>query len=382
MKKILLFSVLSAVILSLASCGNAHKKRVIPEDVLKRKATAYSGFRADESPDSGKYPTDAEITEDFKLLLKGGWSYIRLYNSGEGTDQLFRIIKNNNFDIKVHLGINIAGSKAESDKDNQAEIKRAIDYANKYKDIIAAVSVGNEAMDDWSARVPAKDIAEYIVQVRKSISQPVTTDDSTLPFLFGKEEETSYADAVEIVKVADFLSLHVYPSSDAPYPDTWEYKLTNVPENERASAMMKAAMDYVKKSIRDVRSAIKSKGLPDIPIIIGESGWKDKTKFPKPGQTNEDTLYCSTECYMVGAMNQKIYYDDLMNWVYGDGKDADSPLMAFWFEAFDEPWKNEDDHWGLFNVKREPKYVIWNTYPDLVPKGAKEPTMKDANYFR
>jgi len=44
------------------------------------------------------------------------------------------------------------------------------------------------------------------------------------------------------------------------------------------------------------------------------------------------------------------------------------------FEAFDEPWKGSPDpmdpekHWGLFTVDREPKKVMQQLYPELIPR--------------
>jgi hypothetical protein len=49
------------------------------------------------------------------------------------------------------------------------------------------------------------------------------------------------------------------------------------------------------------------------------------------------------EIHCAHPVNQKLFHDDLTSWVYGAAKDADSPLAAFYFEAFDEPWKGA---WG------------------------------------
>jgi hypothetical protein len=70
--------------------------------------------------------------------------------------------------------------------------------------------------------------------------------------------------------------------------------------------------------------------------------------------------------------------------VYGTKKDADSPLAAFYFEAFDEPWKGEwgDDHWGLFDVDRKSKYVIWDQFAAEKPAGAAAPKPEDAACYK
>ena len=44
--------------------------------------------------------------------------------------------------------------------------------------------------------------------------------------------------------------------------------------------------------------------------------------------------------------------NDLLDW------SRDTGILTFVFEAFDEPWKQSDDKWGLFNVQRQARFVI------------------------
>ena len=261
---------------------------------------------------------------------------------------------------------------------NRAEIDRAAALARAHERTVVAVSVGNEALDDWSSvRLPPAELAAYIRQVRSRVSQPVTTDDSWLPFVFGQDGATSYAEVVQVVRAVDFLSLHVYAFADAFYGG-WNWKQESVPEDKRARTMMDTAMAYTRASLGLVRAAIRERGL-DRPILIGEAGWKDTTKF-----TAADKPEDAIEAYFAHPVNQKMFYDDLTSWVYGAAKDADSPLAAFYFEAFDEPWKGAwgDDNWGLFDVNRRPKQVVRSAFPDLEPAHAMTYAEGDAVYFR
>ena len=52
-----------------------------------------------------------------------------------------------------------------------------------------------------------------------------------------------------------------------------------------------------------------------------------------------------------------MYYDRLMAWA-NEGRAGAGPKNVFYFEAFDEPWKGDDDGWGLFNVAREARYAL------------------------
>lgn len=50
---------------------------------------------------------------------------------------------------------------------NREEILRGIALANEYRDIVAAVVVGNEALEDWTDQlVPVEQVIAYVRQVR------------------------------------------------------------------------------------------------------------------------------------------------------------------------------------------------------------------------
>jgi exo-beta-1,3-glucanase (GH17 family) len=349
-------------------------RRQIPDDVLARKAIAYSGYRAEQSPETGTYPSEAEIREDLDLLTRGGWTFLRLFDSGTHAERVLKVIRDDHRDIKVALGIWIAGKKAEHDAENRDQIERCVALVSANDAIVASVSVGNETLDEWSSvRVPPAELAAYIGEVRARVNKPVTTDDMYLPFTLGQDGTTSYADVAQVARAIDYLSLHVYAFLDAPY-GSWDWKQTSVPEGYgRAAAMMNAALAYTEESIASVRAAMTSQGL-DLPIVIGEAGWKTS---PAKG-ADED----STEVFRAHAANQKMFYDRLMSWVYGAGKNAESPRAAFYFEAFDEAWKGDDNHWGLFDAKRNAKYVLWSAFPDRKPLGVPPVADTDAVYWK
>src|SRR5262249_23917292 len=173
----------------------------------------------------------------------------------------------------------------------------------------------------------------------------------------------------EVAKAVDFLSVHAYAYIDAPW--SWDWKQLGVPEGHgRDVAMMNGALAYTQACIKSVRTALASKGL-ERPIVIGEAGWKStNTRF-----TDKDANY------RAHPVNQKMFYDALTTWVYGAANDSNSPRTAFFFEAFDEPWKLEDDGWGLFDVNRKAKYVLWKDFPDLKPAEAMDYKDDDAVYY-
>lgn len=349
------------------TCSSIEGKRCLPEDVMHRHAIAYSGYRTGQDPRTETYPSKEEILEDLKLLEKGGWTLLRLFDSGVHGQRTVEVIAENDLDMKVQLGVWIDGPKETDDEANQIQIENGIALATEYEDIVISVSVGNEVLDDWSSvRTPPEDLAEYILQVRDEITQPVATDDMYIPF----QMQGQYAEVEQVIDVVDFLSVHVYAFIDAQW--SWAWKQLDVPDGpERAPAMMAEGFEYTKAAFKNVRTALMLKDL-DLPLVIGEAGWKSRPTKPAVE---------AGEAFRAHPVNQKIFYEQLMNWVYGEGRDADSPAGAFYFEAFDEPWKGQDDGWGLFSVDREAKFVIACDFPELVPEGEPAYTLDDAVYY-
>lgn len=330
--------------------------RSLPAALLA-KAVCYSGYRLGTSVDTRVLPTDAEVKQDLDLLVAQGFQAIRIYDPIGHGEQVLRVIAANSIALKVLLGVWISGPIATADAANQASITKAIEFANDsvYGPLIGAVSVGNETMVDWSFQpTPPADMKTYIGQVRSAITQPVGTDDNYEPFTFVNEWGVPYSSAADLEQVAravDFLALHTYALADPFYGDpygvvSWDWKQTGVAEGPgRAVAMMDAALAYTKKNLSDARAALAGKGI-QVPLVIGETGWTTTGKFVSNG---------------AHPVNQKMYYDRLESWVHGAGQDSSSPLGLFYFEAFDEPWKGGDNHWGLYSVDRTPKYVLSGT---------------------
>jgi exo-beta-1,3-glucanase (GH17 family) len=373
-----------AVLVGLAGCSSSGpgghggpdaavdaNRRAIPDEALARRAIAYSGYRMSESPEIQAYPSEQEIKEDLQLLIRGHWTFIRLFDCSVHAQRVLQVIKDNAFDIEVMSGVWIAGGKADHDQENRAEIERCVALDNQYKDIIVAVSVGNETLDSWSdVRTSPAELAAYITEVRGRVPQPVTTDDMFLPFTLVADSDADYSSVIEVAKVVDFLSLHIYAFVDAQY-DSWDWEQWSVAEgHERAVAMMNEAMRYTRSSIAEAAAAMAHNGL-SLPILIGEAGWKSAAT----GSSGDPT-----EVYRAHPVNQKMFYDSLVSWVYGAEKEASSPKAAFYFEAFDEPWKADDDGWGLFDTNRNAKYAIWDSFPERKPPGAPNYSDDDAVY--
>ena len=313
------------------------------EDLLLgvSEAICYSGFRSGQHPDRGDgalNPSYEETLEDLKILSeKANFKLIRVYDSGENSELVLRVIKENNIQIKVMLGIWLQAELSnhltcswltepipddelqQNKKLNLIEIEKGIQLANKYPDIVIAINVGNEALVDWNDHKVATDtIISYVKLVQKSIKQPVTVADN---YKWWAEHGTELANAV------DFISIHIYP--------IWEGK--DIHEG----------LSYSIENFMEVQNA-----LPDVKIVITEAGWPSvASEFPNAASEEK----------------QQQYYNEFMLW------SKENNITTFIFEAFDEDWKGNpgnmtgaEKHWGLFKVDRKPKKVMQHLYMEKI----------------
>jgi len=343
LKKIVIILLLSVGVLSCESGfnkdGEVKKKtnqiQQEKSDLLAGISTAvcYSGFRTGQHPDRGegaKNPTDEQILEDLNILAQdANFKLIRLYDSGENSEAVLRLIKENNIDIKVMLGIWLKAELSnhescewltepipqkelnENKIANTVEIQKGIELANEYPEIVVAVNVGNEALVDWNDhKVDTDSIITYVKRVKNAIDQPVTV---------AENYEWWAASGKELAAACDFIAIHIYP--------VWEGKDIN------------EGLSYSIENIQKVRDS-----LPESIMVISEAGWATvSSEFAD--QANEE--------------NQLRYYNELMSWA------KEMNITTFFFEAFDEDWKGNPDnpmgaekHWGLYTVDREPKKVM------------------------
>jgi len=296
------------------------------------RAVAYSGFREGQHPDRGNgavNPSDSEILEDLRILVAHDFHLIRLYDSGENSATTLRIIREHQLPIRVMLGIWLdaeisnheacawlndpipADALAANRLKNEAEVKTAIDLANKYSDVVVAINVGNEALVGWTDHLmPLDRVIGFVREVKSGTSALVTVADNCDWWthegeLLGQE--------------VDFLGVHCYP--------LWE------------GETLDNALRYTSDKLTAVQAAIPGK-----PVALLEVGWATTaTEFGD----------------RAGEPQQKSYFEQLMEWV------AEHHTTAFFFEAFDEPWKGDpnnalgaEKHWGLFYENRKPKAAM------------------------
>ena len=295
-------------------------------------AICYSGFRDGQQP-GGLYPSYEEVKEDL-LILQKNWNYLRLYDCDEHAETVIQVIQKEHLDFKIMLGAYIEAEMnnfgcpwggavyteeqlAINRKKNDEKIQQLIDWANQFPDIIFSLSVGNEACVDWTDHyVPVQRVLEFTRKVKKLTKQPVTFCENYVPWL---------SKLKPLAAEVDFISIHTYP--------VWEYKHIH------------EAIEYTRENYEAVLAFY-----PDKPVVITEAGWATNSngRGIHPEHVNEG--------------NQKMYYEDLMNWA------EKNKILVFFFEAFDESWKGSADpdepekHWGLFKIDRTPKLLMKQHY--------------------
>lgn len=292
------------------------------------RAICYSGFRDGQQPGAA-YPSYDEIKEDL-LILQPYWQYLRLYDCDQHAETVLEVIKKEQLDFKIMQGAFIEAEmnnfgcpwgggvyeeeQLEKNKQlNLQKIKKLIQLANQYPEIIFSLSVGNEACVDWTDHyVPVNKVMEYAQLVKQSAKQPVTFCENYVPWLNKLKP---------LAGIVDFISIHTYP--------VWEYRHIH------------ESIDYTRENYESVSGLYPGK-----PVVITEAGWATNSngRGIHPENVNEE--------------NQKMYYEDLMEW------SQNNKALTFFFEAFDENWKGSPDpdepekHWGLYYANRRPKLAM------------------------
>lgn len=328
------------------SCQQKEENSILKqnkEDLLNgvSRAVCYSGFRSGQHPDRGDgavNPSYEEVLEDLMILAhKNNFQLIRVYDSGENSEMVLNVIRDNNINIKVMLGIWLRAELSNHEtcewlnepipedilqknkQLNLEEIEKGITLANKYNDIVVAVNVGNEALVDWNDhKVDTDTVISYVKKVKSAIEQPVTV----------AENYKWWADhGAELAKEVDFLAVHIYP--------VWEGK--DIDEG----------LSYSIDNLKEVKRA-----LPESKMVISEAGWAS---------------IASEFGDRASEKKQLRYYNEIMSLA------KEMNITTFFFEAFDEDWKGNPDnplgaekHWGLFTVDRKPKEVMKSDYKHLL----------------
>jgi len=351
------------------------------------QAISYGGYRL-KTRDS--QPTIPQLKQDLKILDALNIKVLRTYNVRlPHASNVLKAIKelkaeDPDFEMYVMLGAWIDCKNAWTDMPvnhyeeaeyNEDEIKRAMDLANMYPDIVKVIAVGNEAMVKWATSyfVQPNVILKWVNYLQDQKKQGnldkdlwITSSDNFASW-GGGGAEYHVPDLEELLKAVDFLSIHTYPMHDTHYnPVFWGV----LPKEKSKSNtvildnVMNRSLNYAVSQYDSVVSYMSSIGVKK-PVHIGETGWASVS----------NGHYGSKGSKACDEYKQALFYNKMREWT------TQNNISCFYFEAFDEPWKDyyndkgSENHFGLFTVDGKAKYVLW----EQVDEGTFNNLKRDGN---
>ena len=350
-------------------------------------AISYGGYRKTSREFQ---PTIVQLKEDLKILQAMNIKVLRTYNVQLAqTSNLIKAIRqlkveDKNFEMYIMLGAWIDCKNAWTDKEldhnvesekNASEIQRAVKLANQYPDIVKIIAVGNEAMIRWATSyyVQPDVILKWVNHLQSLKSEGklpkhlwITSSDDYASW-GGGNESYRVKDLEELIKAVDYVSMHTYPYHSTHYnPEFWGINDSeqNLSKEEKIKSAMKRALLFSQRQYANVLEYVHSIA-PNKLVHIGEAGWA----------TVSNGHYGSNGSRATDEFKEALYYKCMRDWT----NKAD--ISCFYFEAFNEPWKDahnqkgSENHFGLFTVDGKAKFALW----DLVDKGAFEGLTRDGN---
>ncbi|TBR29032.1 MAG: hypothetical protein EPO10_10010, partial [Reyranella sp.] len=273
------------------------------------QSVSFAPYRPGQSPLTRTFPTPEQIDADLKRL-QGKVKAVRTYSSGENLEAVPQ--RAGKYGLKVWHGAWLNNN----DKENLEQINLLIDHANKYKDTVERVIVGNEVL--LRKDLTANELRRYIRQVKQRVTQPVTYADVWEFWL----RNPSLADEV------DFITIHILPY--------WEDEPIGL---DRTEADGKLAIE---KHLVDIYKKVQER-FPGKKIVIGETGW------PSDGRMRSDAR--------PGRVEQVKYFSIFRTAAEREGFDYNV------IEAFDQYWKARQEGtvgaaWGLLDAQRHDKFEL------------------------
>ena len=352
-----------------------HQKKVTAKDIIGNPeylAISYGGYR---HSDHGIEPTLEELKEDMKILAAMGIKVLRTYkvhkpHAANVLKAIHELKKEDpSFEMYVMLGIwmdcknawtDLPLNHEEESERNKTEIDTAVRLANQYRDIVKVLAVGNEAMVKWATSYFVQPWVilkwvNYLQELKEKgeLSEDlwITSSDNFASW-GGGDAEYHVEDLNKLIKAVDFISMHTYPMHDTHYnPQFWgvldeEKELSDIEKIEKA---MERSLEYSKAQYESVKQYMNSVGA-DKPIHIGETGWASYSNGHYGNEGSKAT----------DEFKEALFYKLIRNWT------NENKIACFYFEAFNEPWKDaanqggSENHFGLFTVEGRAKYAIWD----------------------
>lgn len=271
-------------------------------------ALAYGPYRTGQAP-GGATPSPAQLIEDLNILQQET-DLIRIYGSCGALARIPPLAAPRL--IRLYQGAWLSNNTTA----NQQELNCYQQLLRDNTNIQAGV-IGNEVL--LRGERSESQLADYLAQAQPLGNVNRSTADTWAEWCALREQKPRCPGRPLLRAQADFILIHVHPYWDS------------VPI-EHAAAHVVAAQIFVRTTYTDK------------PVIIGETGW------PTCGTAQGSA--------QPGVANQRRFIEELWRWtnLYN--------IQVVYFQAFDEPWKNEPNGvgpcWGMFNVDRTAKHSNLN----------------------
>ena len=250
-------------------------------------------------PVAGSQPTVQEIDSDL-ALLQGTTHAIRTYTVAGTLGEVPALAARHSINVALGAWVD---TRTEN---NEAEIERLIQIADKYRRNVVRVLVGNEVV--LRGDIPVEQLIGYLRHVRAELDTPVST----------AEPWHVWIEHPELVKEVDYLAVHMLPYWEGIHVDI--------------------AVDYVVDRVNELKRMYPGK-----PIVITEVGW------PSNGRTRQSAV--------ASESNEAIFLRTFLE------RAAQEHYTYYVMEAFDQPWKAQVEgavgaYWGVFDAERQPKFAF------------------------
>jgi len=338
------------------------------------RAISFGGYRGKER---AKQPTVPQLKEDLKIMSAMGIKMLRTYNlqlpHAINVLKAIRELKEEDqaFEMYVMLGawmdclnawMDHPDHSIEDATNNESEIQKAVRYANEYPDIVKVIAVGNEAMVHWAASyfVHPSVILKYVnyLQELKKVGKLspdlwITSSDNFASW-GGGESDYHLPELEALINAVDYVSAHTYPFHDTHYNSAyWDSPASDevgYSDHDRVLSAMQRAAFYAQGQYESVKSYVHGID-PEKPIHIGETGWSSVSMG----------LYGNNGSFAADEYKQALYHQAMRDWTEAEG------ISCFYFEAFDEQWKDpnhtdgSENHFGLITLDGMAKFALWES---------------------
>jgi exo-beta-1,3-glucanase (GH17 family) len=256
---------------------------------------------------SGKEPLEqtgvgrAQLHRDLSLLAQR-FKCVRIYSVSNGLDQVPVVARE--LGLRVLLGMWIGRENLH----NQREIKLGLAIAERDRDVIDGIIVGNEVL--LRKELDPEQLGALLRQVNEATTLPVTYADVW----------DFWLEAPQLAQDVDFVTIHLLPY--------WENHPTGID-----AALAHTANVY----------GVATGTFPGKRVFIGETGW------PSRGRQRVDAA--------PGRVNQARFVREFTAWAESNG------IQYNLIEAFDQPWKRAQEgtvggYWGMYDTAGQPKFPL------------------------